>query len=181
MRLPWNRALVDQLDFQWSNFFRPRLDALTDDVYLWEPVPGCWSIRRSDDGGRNTLDDQYPPPDPNPVTTIAWRMAHIASGVFGERAINHFGAHAPDGGFDWPITAAGGRTMLDHWYAMWTMGVRSLGEDGLGRPCGPAEGPYADEPLATLVLHINREALHHAAEILLLIDLFEHAGGRALV
>ena len=49
MPLPWNRALVDQLDFQWSNFFRPRLDGLTDDVYLWEPVPGCWSIRRSDE------------------------------------------------------------------------------------------------------------------------------------
>ena len=30
----------------------------------------------------------------------------------------------------------------------WVEGVRGLGEEGLARPCGPAEGPYADEPLA---------------------------------
>jgi len=58
--------------------------------------------------------------------------------------------------------------------------VRALGEDGLARPCGPAEGPFADEPLATLVLHINREALHHAAEILLLLDLYAQTNGAAL-
>ena len=41
-------------------------------------------------------------------------------------------------------------------------------------PCGPAEGPYADLPLAALVLHINREAIHHGAEIALLRDLYAH-------
>ena len=47
---------------------------------------------------------------------------------------------------------------------------------GLVRPCGPAEGPYADYPLAELVLHINREALHHGAEIALLRDLYRWKG-----
>jgi hypothetical protein len=29
---------------------------------------------------------------------------------------------------------------------------------------GPAEGPYADHPLPELILHSNREAIHHGAE-----------------
>ena len=44
--------------------------------------------------------------------------------------------------------------------------------EGLGRPCGPAEGPFADAPLAALVQHINREVIHHGAEIALLRDLY---------
>lgn len=44
--------------------------------------------------------------------------------------------------------------------------------DGLARPCGPAVGPFADAPLAALVLHINREAPHHGGEIALLLDLY---------
>ena len=57
-------------------------------------------------------------------------------------------------------------------YAAWLAGVTSLGDAGLARPCGPAEGPLASYPMATLVLHINREALHHGAEIALLRDLY---------
>jgi len=192
MSIEWNTLLVDQLDWHWSTFVRPRLDRLDDGTYLWEPVAGCWSIRRRadatgpflDGAGDTVLEDQSPPPRPTPVTTIAWRMAHIATGVFGERAVNHFAADGladlPSTAVDWPITAAGGLAMLDHWHDAWTSGVRALGNDGLARPCGPAEGPYAAEPLAALVLHINREALHHGAEILLLMDLHDHLGGRSL-
>ena len=57
-------------------------------------------------------------------------------------------------------------------YAAWLAGVTSLSDAGLARPCGPAEGPLAGYPMATLVLHINREALHHGAEIALLRDLY---------
>ena len=53
-------------------------------------------------------------------------------------------------------------------------GVRALDEEGLARPCGPAEGPYAEFPMATLVLHINREMIHHGAEVALLRDLYTH-------
>jgi len=40
------------------------------------------------------------------------------------------------------------------------------------RPCGPAEGPWAEASMAELVFHINREMLHHGAEIALLRDLY---------
>jgi hypothetical protein len=47
-----------------------------------------------------------------------------------------------------------------------------LGTDGLARPCGASEGPYANRPMAALVLHINREVIHHGAEVALLRDLY---------
>jgi hypothetical protein len=37
---------------------------------------------------------------------------------------------------------------------------------------GPAEGPWGNEPMAALVVHINRAALHHGGEIALLRDLY---------
>ena len=52
--------------------------------------------------------------------------------------------------------------------------MKSLNEAGLGTPCGPAEGPDAEAPMAALVLHINREMIHHLAEIALLRDLYTH-------
>jgi hypothetical protein len=179
----WTSQLVEQLELHWSGILRPRLAGLTDDAYLWEPVPGCWSIRRRADAvgatpvgsGEVIIDYEVPEPVPPPVTTIAWRMGHIAIGVFGERAANHFGhGDVSYDSTDWPLTAADGLDLLDHHHDAWLCGVRVLDAAGLARPCGPAEGPYADAPFAALVLHINREALHHGAEIALLLDLYAH-------
>jgi hypothetical protein len=111
------------------------------------------------------------------VTTIAWRLAHLIVGVFAARSASHFGGPpATLREFDYAGSAAGALAQLDEAYATWIKGVGSLGPDGLRRPSGPAEGPYADYPLASLVLHINREALHHGAEIALLRDLYRTRG-----
>jgi hypothetical protein len=61
---------------------------------------------------------------------------------------------------------------LDSAYDAWSAGVESLGEEGLARPVGQSEGPWAESPYADLVLHINRELIHHGAEICLLRDLY---------
>ena len=112
-------------------------------------------------------------------------MAHIATGVFGAARRQPLRRRRPDRAGPPPASTGrspprGGLALLDHWHDAWIAGVRGLGEDGLERPSGPAEGPFAAEPLATLVLHINREALHHSAEILLLLDLYAHTHGAAL-
>jgi hypothetical protein len=157
-----------------------RLAGLTDDEYLWEPVPGCWSVRpRGSSGapvqagsGRMTIDFAFPEPDPAPVTTIAWRLAHLVIGVFGIRNAAHFDGPAMDyETFEYAETAEQALRQLDEGHDRWVAGVRGLGEDGLARPCGPAEGPFAEYPLAALVLHIHREVLHHGAELSLLRDL----------
>jgi DinB superfamily len=123
--------------------------------------------------GDHTIDFAWPQPEPPPVTTIAWRLGHIIVGVFGMRAASHFGGPPVDyQDFPYSGTAGGALAQLDEAYTAWLNGVRGLGADGLLRPCGPAEGPFSEYPMAALVLHINREAIHHAAEIALLRDLY---------
>lgn len=162
--------LADQLDFHWSHQLRPRLDGLSDDEYFWQPVSDCWTVHP--DGG---VDFSYPEPTPTPLTTIAWRLAHVIIGVFAMRNHSHFGGPAADyESWTYATDAATALAQLDTEYQRWTAGVRALSDDDLNRPCGPAEGPYADEPMSVLVLHINREVIHHGAEIALLRDLYTH-------
>jgi len=177
----WHHELAEQLDFYWP-FVRRRLEGLTDHEYLWEPVASCWSLRRRADArargwGAGDVVFEFDEDEPvmPPFTTIAWRIAHIAIGVFGARAANHFGAGGvSEDTTNWSLEAADGLELLDHNYEAWRLGVQSLGIEGLARPCGPAEGPFAEYPLAALVLHINREAIHHAAEVGVLRDLYAH-------
>jgi DinB superfamily len=162
--------LADQLDYHWTNQLRPRLEGLTDDEYFWEPVPDCWTVHP--DG---SIDFTYPEPDPAPFTTIAWRLAHVIVGVLAVRNHAHFGG--PEASYQtWPYAtdAATALRQLDEAYAKWIAGVRGLSDDDLSRPCGPAEGPYADHPFSELILHINREVIHHGAEIACIRDLYVH-------
>jgi hypothetical protein len=176
--IDWTSQLLEQLTWHWENHVRPRLDGLTDDEYFWEPVEGCWSIRprararTSMAAGHGDLvaDFEWPEPVPPPFTTIAWRLGHVLVGVFGMRNAAHFGAPPVDyQTAAWPPDAA---TALDAAYATWVKGVAGLDEAALGRPVGPAEGPFAEAPYAALVLHINREVIHHLAEVLLIRNLY---------
>jgi hypothetical protein len=179
--LDWTEELLLQLTWHWDNHVRPRLEGLTDDEYFWEPVPGCWSIRRRGDAvttmaagvGEYVCDFELPEPQPAPVTTIAWRLGHLIVGIFGVRNAAHFGG--PEISYptaEWAGDAKTALTQLDEGYERWVAGVRSLDAEGLAEPVGPAEGPYAAHPYAALILHNHREAIHHLAEILLLRDLY---------
>lgn len=162
--------LAEQLDFHWRLSLRPRLDGLTDDEYFWEPVADCWTVHR--DGG---VDFAYPPPEPAPVTTIAWRLAHIIVGVLAVRSHSHFGGRPADyESWQYATDADTALKQLDDAYRDWIEGVRRLDDTALAQPVGPAEGPFAEETMTTLVLHINREVIHHGAEIALLRDLYTH-------
>jgi hypothetical protein len=178
-----NAELLEQLTWHWDNQLRPRLEGLTDEEYLWEPVPGAWNLRprgqarttRSGGSGDVVVEFTFPEPTPTPLTTIAWRLSHVIVGVLGMRNASHFGAGpASYDDHDYADTAKGALEQLDEQYERWVTGVRSLGEEGLDRPVGPAEGPWAESPYSELVLHIHREVIHHGAEIALLRDLWAH-------
>jgi hypothetical protein len=179
--LDWPTLLLDQLDWHWTGLVRPKLAGLTDEEYFREPAAGAWSVRRRGapeavgefGGGAFVIDFAHPEPSPPPVTTIAWRLAHLIIGVFGQRAASHFGGPPVEySSFVYAGTAAEALDQLDAAYAAWTGGVRKLDDAALARAVGPAEGPFAQHPMAELVLHISREAIHHGAEILLLRDLY---------
>lgn len=179
-----NEFLLEQLTWHWTEQLRPRLDGLTDDEYLWEPVPGAWNVRPRGEArtpqwdGQGDVVAEYqfpPPPGPAPVTTIAWRLAHVIVAVLGMRNASHFdGAPIGPDDHDYAPTAKAALEQLDEQYQRWVAGVRALGDEGLERPVGAAEGPYAEVPMAGLLLHIHREVIHHGAEISLLRDLWAH-------
>ncbi|MFB9931206.1 DinB family protein [Amycolatopsis halotolerans] len=176
----WTNELAEQLDWHWQHHVRPKLEGLTDDEYFWQPVANCWTVhpRTNDEQpgtGDFTIDFSFPEPTPPPVTTIAWRLGHIIPGVLAMRSASHFGG-PPASYQDFPYagTADEALKQLDDAYATWIAGVRSLDAEALARPCGPAEGPYAELSMAALVLHISREMIHHCAEILLLRDLYRN-------
>lgn len=180
----WKKEAIEQLEWHWTQQLRPRLDGLTDDEYLWEPVAtGCWNLRRRGEantpmaagGGELVMDWEWPPPTPMPLTTIAWRIGHICVGCFGKRTESHFGGPPFDyETVEWPITADGALAWLDETYGRWMDGIKSMDDEAMARPVGPAEGPWRDSPFGSLVLHINREVIHHGAEIALLRDLYAH-------
>lgn len=181
--LDWNALLLDQLEWHWTHQLRPRLEGLTDEEYFWEPVADAWSLRPRGSSaapvhggsGDYTIDFAFPEPEPAPVTTIAWRLGHVIVGCLAVRNAAHFdGPPADYFSWDYAPTAAGALAQLDDQVATWLAGVRSLGRAGLARPCGEAEGEYADWPFAALVLHIHRELIHHGAELALLRDLYAH-------
>ena len=183
----WNAELRDQMQWHWAHHVRPRLAGLTDDEYFWEPVPGCWNVRTRGTGdapvqagaGDMTIDFAFPEPSPAPFTTIAWRLGHVIVGVLAMRNASHFGRPVTDyESFTYASTAREALEQLDTEYTTWMSGVESLSEEGLARPCGPAEGHYAADPMARLVLHINRELIHHLAEVCLLRDLYRHTQGK---
>lgn len=155
-----------------------RLDGLTAEEYLWEPVADCWSVRESN--GRWVAEPRTRESEksvPQPVTTIAWRTWHIAADCLA-------GYVSPSLG-DWPLGLP-----ADEWYGepdaalaaldtatrAFTDRVTALGEDGLAAPLGPSWGSYGEQPWAALVVHAQDEIAHHGAEIALLRDLYLRLG-----
>jgi hypothetical protein len=177
MTFDWGTQLVGQLEFYWDAHLRPRLDGMTDEEYLWEPVDGCWSLRKGPDG-RYEL-DRGRPSDPPPFTTIAWRLVHIGAYCLANRANAFFTDNTDLVMFDprlvptdLPGTAADAIAFLERSYSQWHDGIASLDEEALRRPLGPRGAGFADDPMAALVLHISREVMHHGGEICLLRDLY---------
>jgi hypothetical protein len=156
--------LLEQLDFYLNTHLFPRLSGLEDEEYFWEPVPGCWSVVEGPDGWR--IEQSSPEPDPPPVTTIAWRVAHIAASNIGTRANAFFGdvevpnaASFNDPRFTpaIPASAAAGIALLHEVWDRWRDGLSALGDTRMMAPIGPFGGWYADAPMASLVLHVSRE------------------------
>ena len=103
LTIDWTEQLSEQLEWHWSRQLRPRFAGLSDDEYLWEPAQPAWNVRpRTGDGqpgtGPFTVEFAFPEPDPPPVTTIAWRLAHVIVGVLGARVASHFGGPPVDYG-----------------------------------------------------------------------------------
>ncbi|HEV7709561.1 MAG TPA: hypothetical protein VGP16_15290, partial [Asanoa sp.] len=54
----------------------------------------------------------------------------------------------------------------------WHTAITALDADGLARPLGPRGEYFAADPMAALIVHVNRETMHHGGEIGVLRDLY---------
>ncbi|HEY1737627.1 MAG TPA: DinB family protein [Acidimicrobiia bacterium] len=170
--------LIELSDEVWQRT-RARVEGLTDDEYFWEPAPGCWSIRQRDNGTW-FMEWPLPRPDPEPFTTIAWRLWHLID-MYGEDRAPRWLAVPPQGvavGLDAPDpqpppTAAIAVSMLEQAHARWDAHLSIVSEDALTEPIGRVAGPqYATAPRTAYVLHMLDEFIHHGAEIATLRDLW---------
>ncbi|MCU1601615.1 MAG: serine/arginine repetitive matrix protein 1 [Frankiales bacterium] len=159
--MPTGREVFEQLSWHWEAQLRPRWEGLTGDELHWQPVPDCWDLRAG------TLDGSWPSPAPAPVTTIAWRIAHIGH-CFHHRWQAHFGGrHFTD---DVPDDVIG---WVDEGYRLWSTSILAADEERMNRPHqGPPSTADQHYPLWAVVLHLNREVIHHGAEVALLRDLY---------
>jgi hypothetical protein len=80
---------------------------------------------------------------------------------------------------DLPSDAAGAIAFLEGAYNAWYAGVSVLTDEQMARPLGPKGGRFGGDPMAALVVHLNREIMHHGGEIGLLRDLYAHRSDRA--
>ena len=172
------RELVDLSDYVWGRT-RSRLDGVTDEEYFWEPAPGCWTVRQRDDGTW-MADGPLPRPEPEPFTTIAWRLWHLIDMYGEDRAPkwldvpargSPIGRDDPEGAP--PATAADAITLLERAHERWDAHLDLTENERLEEMIGPVAGPeYAERTRAAYVLHMLDEFIHHGAEIALLRDLW---------
>ena len=171
-------SVIDGLVSDAWSVIEPNLDALTDDEYLWEPVEGCWSIRRrstavgSDHWGKGdwvvetSLDGSS---EPN-ATTIAWRLLH-AYDCFTDYASKAFGHGARDWNeIEVPPHAATAVQMMTDAVAALREDLRAHDDDVLLGPSEDAWGRPRWRLLDTALL----EWIHHCAEIGVLRTLYRH-------
>lgn len=167
--------ILDSCDEVWAAF-RARLVGMSDDEYLWEPVSGCWSVRAGVDGAR--IDgDPGDDPDPAPVTTIAWRLWHIAVDCLDGYSTREFGrAGSSVVAGAWHLRPEPALADLDAAWATFRSHAEERSEEAWSVALGDTWGPYAHLSFAHLVLHALHEVTHHGAEVALLRDLYRVRG-----
>ncbi|WP_034620687.1 DinB family protein [Cellulomonas sp. URHE0023] len=178
--IPTTRAAVrSQLEFSWFEL-RARLVTITQEEFAWEPVPGALSVRLRNESvaarrfGVGEWVVEWPDgPDEPGARTVAWLVAHLTE-VLTERYDWTFGGHRlhrPDltySGEVGPAIAA-----LTAAADAWRSGISEMSDDDIFTVgLSQATSIDAQAPFAQLVLHVNRELIHHGSEICTLTDLY---------
>ena len=162
------QLLAIQMDEAYR-FVQDRVQDLTDEEFFCEPVPECWTVRPGADG-RWHADYAEPDPDPPPLTTIAWRLVHLAEC----KVMYHEYAFGP-GRLIWPEidsahTAADAITELERGQRLLVETLGGLTDVDLdaGRMTNWGEEWPTWKVLWTMIDH----DLHHGGEIGALRDLY---------
>src|SRR5215210_8957961 len=151
---------------------RERCRGLTDQEFFWEPVADCWNIRT--DGqhvGGWSYEYEFAPADPAPLTTIGWRLVHLAAGnriywnhAFGDGTLTFLDLVVPHTADSALSAWRESRLPITTW-------LSEASDTDLAEP-RPSHLPSRQEAAGDQVRTLVDEQVHHAAEIALLRDLF---------
>lgn len=159
-------VILDSMDRMFGQL-EQRLEGMSADEYLWEPAPGAWSVRPTEQGplidGAGVREIE-----PAPVTTIAWRMWHIAMDCFDDYTRRFNGDHS-DAPAIWTLDPTEAlSTMQEKWSAY---RAEISGRD-FWEELGPNWEHWAPSSVADMAMHASNEMVHHGAEVGLLRDLY---------
>jgi hypothetical protein len=182
------QLLLAQYDTS-AQMLTERLSGLTDDEYLWEPTADAWSVRPVDLArgtrplgiGPNRLDwgagegvDGGPAQAVPPARTIAWLAGHLGAGLMIRHEWTLGGHELDDADLEFPVTAAAGLAFLDDGIARWRSVLTDVPGDEVEQ-VGRSQYPHGldpELPLAEIMWWVNRELIHHGAEMMVLRDLY---------
>ena len=166
-------VILDSMDSMFAQLIG-RLDGLTDEEYRWEPVDGSWSVRLGDDGVVRVDGAGDRTADPAPVTTIAWRLWHIAIDCFDDYT-RRFAGDQSDASPEWTTSSA---EAVDLLRVKWSVFRSELVGRDLWDQLGPNWAHFSRHAVADIAMHASNEMVHHGAEIALLRDLYRASFGR---
>jgi hypothetical protein len=152
----------------WS-YLHSLVSDLSDEEFFWEPLPNCWRIYRSDDGIW-TYDYDIPPPQPAPLTTIGWRLVHIASCkiIYQEYAFGPGKLTFPE--LIIPHTAADAIAWLEQGHAQLASALSQCTDVALEQPARTNWGEML--PTWRIFWILSSHDMQHGAEIGCLRDLY---------
>ncbi len=159
--------ILDSMDRMFAQLVE-RLDGLTAHEYLWEPADDAWTVRATDGGGALVDGAGERDADPPPITTIAWRLWHIAVDCFDDYT-RRFGGDTTDAPAVWTLDPAEAmETLHEKW-----LGYRSAVADrDWWEELGDSWEHWSRHSIADMAMHASNELVHHGAEVALLRDLY---------
>ena len=163
-----------------SGRFQRALAGIGSNEFFWELCDDCWTVhhrsekraKHADGGGAWVIDYVAPDPVPAPVTTIAWRVVHVATVnfMYWEYAFGPAKAKFPK--LEIPETALDAIAWLSETQATLVETVAGLDDDELDVPRRTNWGQKW--PTRQLLKTLLDEQIHHGAEAALLRDLYRN-------
>ncbi|MBA3524325.1 MAG: DinB family protein [Geodermatophilaceae bacterium] len=150
-----------QLSMTWS-LAEYHLRELTDAFCLWQPTPGCFTVR-PDPTGRWWPDWDDEGPDSAPGVTAGWITWHL--GWWWSTVLDHVQDRPPPRREDveWPGSAAAAVDWLTGLHDRWSDQLAGWQDADLDRPLGYPWG--TPRPLAVGAAWVNSELMKNVSEI----------------
>ena len=148
---------------------RDRVEGLSDEEFWWAPVGEAWTVRPTE-RGTWAADYEEPDPDPAPITTIGWRLVHVAECklMYHEYAFGEARLTWPE--LDSPHTAVEAISALERGHELVEADLRSMDDGGLDLPVRTNWGE--DWPAWRIFWTMIHHDLWHGGEIGALRDSF---------